>query len=158
MKKKKSQIQIGETISVIFVFFILLLIGFMFYAKVLKGNAAIESDELAQLRSVEIAQRVMFLPEMQCSTDVTDSKNCIDKLKVESAKNVMNLNAVEYFDILGFAKIKILQVYPSYEETEIYSKDLSDFKNKFSTNVPVSIYDPIKKEYNFGLVSIETYS
>lgn len=154
MKKKKSQIQIGETISVIFVFFILLLIGFMFYAKVLKGNAAIESDELAQLRSVEIAQRVMFLREMQCSTDVTDSKNCIDKLKVESAKNVMNLNAVEYFDILGFAKIKILQVYPSYEETEIYSKDLSDFKNKFSTNVPVSIYDPIKKEYNFGLVSI----
>ena len=116
MKKKKSQIQIGETISVIFVFFILLLIGFMFYAKVLKGNAAIESDELAQLRSVEIAQRVMFLPEMQCSTDVTDSKNCIDKLKVESAKNVMNLNAVEYFDILGFAKIKILQVYPSYEK------------------------------------------
>ena len=87
----------------------------------------------------------MFLPEMQCSTDVTDSKNCIDKLKVESAKNVMNLNAVEYFDILGFAKIKILQVYPSYEETEIYSKDLSDFKNKFSTNVPVSIYDPIKR-------------
>ncbi|HLC50632.1 MAG TPA: hypothetical protein VJI97_04370, partial [Candidatus Nanoarchaeia archaeon] len=148
---RKAQIQIGETISVIFVFFILLLIGFVFYAKVLKGNAAIESDEMAQLRSVEIAQRAMFLPELQCSSDVTDSKNCIDKLKIESAKDIMRSKEVEYFDIFGFAKIKIAHIYPSNPEEEIYSRPLSEFKNKFSTNVPVSIYDPVAREYGFGL-------
>jgi hypothetical protein len=155
---RESQIQIGETISVLAIFFILLVIGFIFYVKVIKSNAAAEAGEMSELRSVEIAQRAMFLPELQCSNEVTDSSNCIDKLKMSAAKNLMQANQAAYHDIFGFASINIIEIYPGGEPFNIYSRTIPDFSNKFPTNVPVSLYDPIKKEYSFGMVSIETYS
>ena len=96
---KKSQIQIGETIAVLFVFFILIIIGFIFYVKVIKSNIQSESEELSQLKSVGIAQRIMFLPELQCSEDNIIIDNSIDMLKLESAQNIMKENELYYYDL-----------------------------------------------------------
>ena len=69
---KRAQIQIGETVAVLAVFFILIVIAFLFYARVIKSNANTEADEAFQLTSVAISQRVMFLPEIQCSKDLME--------------------------------------------------------------------------------------
>ena len=153
---KKSQIQIGETIAVLFVFFILIIIGFIFYVKVIKSNIQSESEELSQLKSVGIAQRIMFLPELQCSEDNIIIDNCIDILKLEFAKDIMKNNVIYYYDLLEFSDISISQIYPTQREWNIYSRKTEGFANKFVTNVPISLYDPTARKYGFGVLTIET--
>lgn len=153
---KKSQIQIGETIAVLFVFFILIIIGFIFYVKVIKGNIEFEKDELSQLKSIGIAQRVMFLPEVQCSEDNIIIDNCIDILKLDSAQALMKENEVYYYDLLEFSDVSIVQIYPTEAKWNIYSRKTDDFKSKFTTNVPISIYDPAARRHGFGILTIET--
>ena len=154
--KKKSQIQIGETIAVLFVFFILVVIGFMFYAKVFKGNLETEKDELSQARSVGIAQRIMFLPELQCSEDNVIIDNCIDILKLESAQKLMLDNSLYYYDLLEFSDVDIVQIYPREISWNIYSRTTEDVKNRFVTNVPISLYNSTTRRFTFGILTIET--
>lgn len=155
---KKAQIQIGETIAVLFVFFILIIVGFMFYVKVIKGNLEIEKDELSQLRSIGIAQRVMFLPEIQCSEDSIIIDNCIDVLKLDSAQKIMKDNEIYYYDLLEFNDINIIQIYPNGPTWNLYSRKIDDFRAKFVTNVPISLYDPVARKRGFGVLTIETFS
>ncbi len=154
----KSQIQIGETIAVLFVFFILIIISLMFYTGVIKGNLELERDELSQLRSIGVAQRVMFLPEVQCSEDNIIADNCIDILKLDSAKSIMKENDVYYYDMLGFSDITISQIYPSELKWDIYSRKSEELENKLVTNVPVSLYNPGTKRHGFGILTIETWT
>ena len=156
-KEKKSQIQIGETIAVLFVFFLLVVIGFIFYVGVIKDSIVSEKDELSQLKSIEIAQKVLYLPELQCSEGVVKEKeNCIDTLKLEAAEQIIQKNELYYFDVFEFGNIYVKDIYPEPNEWKIYSKITDDFKSNFSTNIPVSLYDPTIKKYSFGILSIET--
>jgi hypothetical protein len=155
---KKSQIQIGETVAVLFVFFILIIVGFIFYVKVIKGNIEQEKEELSQLRSVGIAQRVMFLPEVQCSEDNIIIDNCIDMLKLDAAKELMKESEIYYYDLLEFSDVTLLQIYPNDAKWEIYSRKKEKFQNKFVTNVPISLYEPLSRKYNFGVLTIDTFS
>ena len=156
-KSKKSQIQIGETVAVLFVFFLLIIIGFIFYVSVIKGNIESERDELSQLKSIEVAQRVLSLPELQCSEDVVkERENCFDTLKLEVAEETIPDNDIYYFDIFEFGKIDVKEIYPGDESWELYSKPSDDYKSNFSTNIPVSLFDPTAKKYSFGVLSIET--
>jgi len=153
---KKSQIQIGETIAVLFVFFILIVIGFLFYTRIIKSNIESEQAEISQLRSIGISQIVMFLPELQCSEGNVVIDNCIDTLKLDAAKNRMRQNDVYYYDLLEFGEVNISEIYPdSSNQWNIYSRK-TNFTSKFVTNVPISLYYPIDKKYGFGILTIET--
>lgn len=156
--ERKSQIQIGETIAVLFVFFILILVGFIFYVKVIKGNISSEKEESSQLMSVGIAQRAMFLPELQCSEDNIIASSCIDTLKLEYAKSIMSQNEVYYYDLLGFSNVTVFQIYPAEARWDLYSKGNEEFKSAFVTNVPVALYDPMTRNSGFGILTIKTLS
>lgn len=158
---KKAQIQIGETIAVLFVFFILIIVGFIFYVKVIKGNIALAKEESSQLRSVGIAQRVMFLPEIQCSEDNIIIDNCVDILKLEAAKDIISKNQIYYYDLLEFGEMNVTQIYPTPSSADegkwnIYSRKIGNFTNKFVTNVPISLYDANSRKHKFGILTIET--
>lgn len=154
----KSQIQIGETIAVLFVFFILVIVGFIFYVKVIKGNIEIEKEEMTQLKSVGVAQRVMFLPEVQCSSDNIITENCVDIKKLDPAQELMKKNEIFYYDLLEFSNVSIAQIYPTEAVWTLYYRKTSDSGSKFVTNVPISIYDPASRRHGFGVMTIETYT
>lgn len=156
--KRRSQIQIGETIAVLFVFFILVIIGFIFYVSVVKGNLESQKEESSQLRSIAIAQKIMFLPELQCSEGNIIIDNCVDILKLKSAQGIMRENELYYYDMLEFSEINISQIYPDEAKWSVYSRKTEDFTNKFVTNVPVSLYDPTTRKHGFGILTIETLS
>ena len=161
--KKRAQIQIGETIAVLLVFFILIFIGFVFYAKVIRSNVEQENEESSQLRSIGIAQRVMFLPEVQCSMENIITDSCVDILKLDAAERVMNESSFYYYDLLEFSEVNITLVYPLASGTAksrwtIYSRKGESFKNSFITNVPVSLFNPVTRTNNFGILTIETMS
>lgn len=154
---KKTQIQMGETIAVLFVFFILILMGLIFYVRIIKGNIEGEKDEASQLRAIGIAQRVMFLPELQCSEDNIIRDNCVDIWKLESAKNLMKSNEIYYYDLLEFSDVKVVQIYPARKEWAVYSRKMEN-ANRFTTNVPISLFTPNTRRFGFGVLIIETYS
>jgi len=147
----------AETIAVLFVFFILVTVGFIFYVKVIKGNIDLEKEELSQLKSIGIAQRVMFLPEVQCSEDNIIIDNCVDILKIEYAKLLMRENEVYYYDALEFSDISIAQIYPNGTVWNVYSRKTDEFSGKFSTNVPISLYNPNTRKHGFGVLTIDTF-
>lgn len=159
--KKKSQIQMFETIAVILIFFILIGIGAIFYVRVYKNNMDITKYGYSQSKSVAIAQRTMFLPEMQCSKNKIITDNCIDILKLEAAISVINLNEIHYYDMLEFGEINLTQAYPrssSAPKWTVYSRKIEKPTSSFLTFVPISLYDPAADTYGFGILSIETQS
>lgn len=158
---KKSQIQTFETMAVLLIFFILLGIGAIFYVRIYKSNLEITKYGYSQSKSVTIAQRVMFMPELQCSKNKVITDNCIDILKLQAAINVINSNEIHYYDLLEFGEIKITEEYPSSASAPkwvLYSRKISKPSSSFLTFVPISLYDPAADTYGFGVLSIETQS
>ncbi|MBI1934903.1 hypothetical protein HYS31_00535 [Candidatus Woesearchaeota archaeon] len=157
---KNAQIQIGETIAVLFVFFILITIGFIFYSKVIRSNIEIEKDELSQLQSIAAAQKVLFMPELQCSEENIIVDSCIDlmKLRALSRDTIRKENELHYYDLFGFSSIEITQAYPSQPGAYIlYSKPLAGARSKFVTNIPMGLYDAADRTRKFGILKIETF-
>ena len=157
---KKSQIQIFETIAVLFVFFMLIGIGMIFYVRIYKSNLETTKYGYSQSKSVAIAQRVMFLPELQCSEDKVIKDSCIDALKIDVAKKMMEANQIYYYDLLELSEINITKIYPNLakvpEPTTIYSRKTGMPSSSFLTYVPISIYNSTTRTYEFGILSIET--
>ena len=159
--EKKSQIQMFETIAVLLIFFILIGIGAIFYVRIYKSNLDITKYGYSQSKSVAIAQRAMFLPELQCSKNKIITDNCIDVLKLEAAISVINSNEIHYYDLLEFGEINLTQVYPSSASAPkwaVYSRKIEKPTSSFLTFVPISLYDPTADTYGFGILSIETQS
>lgn len=157
MRKKSAQIQMMETIAVLFIFFILVVVGFVFYAKILKGNLEQQEEESVQLNAIEVAQRASSLPELQCSEDNIVSDNCIDLLKLEAASQIMQQNDVYYYDRLLFSKITVNEIYPDNKEWALYSRPLEDFSNKITTSIPISLFNPIENKNSFGIMTVELF-
>ncbi len=91
----------GESVAILFIFFILLIFGFVFYANVMRSSAKVELEENIQLKAISIAQKASFLPELQCSEENVRKEDCIDLLKLESASSLLDSNNIYYFDIFG---------------------------------------------------------
>ena len=157
MNKKNAQIQMMETIAVLFIFFILVVMGFVFYAKILKGNIEEQKEESIQLNAIEVAQRASSLPELQCSEDNIVSDNCIDILKLEAASGIMRQNDVYYYDRLLFSKVTVNEIYPGSNEWELYSRPLDEFSNKITTSIPISLFNPIENKNSFGIMTVELF-
>ena len=162
--RRKSQIQIGETIAVLAVFFILIVIGFVFYTKVFKGSVELQREESRQLKAVEIAQRASFLPEVQCSDENIVIDNCIDIYKLEAAAegtpSIIKNNEIFYFDRLQFSDISIQKIYPGSDSWVLYNESLGEgnFTSKISTNIPIALFNPAEKTYSFGVMKVDTFS
>lgn len=153
----KAQIHMMETISVLAVFFILVILGFIFYSNVLRSNFELEKEENIQLDSIKIVQKVSSLPELQCSQDSVVKDNCIDVLNLEALAEVIDQNEIHYFDMFSFSKITVTEVYPRDNEWLLYDKSLEDYSQKIVTNVPITIFNPIEKRNNFGVMKVEFF-
>ena len=157
MKNKNAQAQMLETIAVLFVFFVLILIGLIFYANVLRGNVAIQQEESAQLRAIEVAQRASSLPELQCSEDNIKSDNCIDLIKLDISTSVIKENDYHYYDRLLFSRVTVKEIYPNNNVWNLYDRPLDDFSNKITTNIPISLLDPVNNKNSFGVMTVELF-
>lgn len=149
-----------ETIAVLFIFFVLIVIGLIFYANVLKGNIELQKEESIQLKAIEVAQRASSLPELQCSEDNIVSDNCIDLLKLEAASEIIvePENEIFYYDRFLFSKITVNEIYPGNREWTLYNRTLDEFSNKIVTNIPISLFDPVDNKNAFGVMTVTLFS
>lgn len=148
------------TIVVMAVFFILIILFFVFYSNMALVGVDEEKDRIRQLEMVKAIQEVSSLNEIQCSERSIVKENCIDLLKVGAASEIMQKeeNKEFYFDKFTFSKITIKQIYPEIKTVRvIYDNSLQDYSYKDVSNVPVSLFDPIKNEHYFGVILLEIF-
>jgi hypothetical protein len=159
MKNKKAQIQMGESIAILFIFFILVVFGFVFYMNIMKGSAKIEIEENIQLKAIGIAQEVSFLPELQCSEENVRVEDCIDLMKLDAASKLLKDNSIYYYDIFEFSKIWVEEVFPNEgTKWDLYNSTPTTYRNRISTFIPISLFNPTSKKYNFGVLAVEVYT
>ena len=156
---RKSQIHTLETIIVLAIFFILVIFVFVYYSKITESNIEIKEVENLQLNAIRIAEKVLFLPEIQCSQDGVVKDNCIDLLNVATALDVITLNEIHYFDMFSFSRISIEEVYPDTEEIAIlYDRSLESYSSKEVIHLPILLFDSLNDENSFGVIVVEVFS
>ena len=171
MTGKKSQIRIAESMAVVVIFFMLLFFGYSFYIRQQQVSFSETLKENSQNQIIQLAQKIYFLPELQCSTGYKlVREGCYDRDKVEEFSKLMQDTSklTFYKDILDITLIEVYQVYPSLNfdlsntnATQIgtlYNQSALAQQAKYDSQeviyMPISLYEPINKTYDFGYLKI----
>ena len=103
-----------ETVAVLFIFFILVAFGIIFYYKWHVGALKEERQQAQASRAMDTTLRVLFLPELQCSKgEAVSEDNCIDMLKMRALMSVdggstyFERHEDYYFNAFGYSKIVV---------------------------------------------------
>ena len=153
---KKAELQMQETILVLFIFFIILVMGLVVFYRYNLGS--IENYKI-ELEESEQYLLLSTLPNYLGYSYLGNNENAIDTSKL------LNLNLS-----LGFKKIIVEVVEPEMQEIEcsynnypdcnrflIYNKEPIEIKNKIIKSIPVSLYYPLESKYKSGRLIIEDY-
>jgi len=161
-----------ETIIVLFVLFVLIAFGFIFYANYQRSSLLEQQERITQSGAVDIVQSVSSLPELQCTEGEVVKGNCIDRYKITALTTIAGENAIFYYDIFGFSNITIQKIYPPaltppyppgtdcIKKTEgctVYNRAPSSYRDVLATNVPITIKNPLNNHKEFGIITIQTY-
>lgn len=143
-KMKQAQMQMGENVAVLFIFFILLIISIVFYAGLTETKIDIKQGEAFAAKAIEIAQRISYMPEAQCSKDNVIDANCYDihKLRALAEINKNGTNRVHYYNKFRYANITINQIFPGDGGSiNIYNNPKEDYLEKSQIQIPASVCD-----------------
>ena len=160
---KKAQIRMTETVSVLFIFFILVAFGMIFYGKYQEGALVEKEEAIFVKRAQDITTKLLYLPEITCTRGDSEAEAfCFDLMKVRSANKILEDDY--YFDIFSYARITINQTYPHKDDDIIiYERIPQKITKKTPTRFIVALKD--EKEglggvptYNFGFVNVEVFS
>jgi len=160
MKQKKSQIRMAETVAILFIFFLMIGFGFIFYAKIQRIQFQETRSKNVDLESIEVTQRVSFLPELQCSSKNVIKDNCIDVIKlnavIEQLESDPDLKADLYFDLFKYSNITVIQLYPEEKRWTLY-ENIKEGASYAFTPVPISLYNSTTNKYSFGILEVYYY-
>ena len=155
---RKAQIKMFETLAVLVVFFFFLIFGASFYFKIQENSLLRELERSAQLQAVQIAQKSLTLPELDCSFAGVQRSNCVDVDKVVILMDLLNTDStaqVEYFKTFKQSKVEITQVYPAGPSWTIYSRP--ETNESRAIQIPILIFNSRTNNYNFGYVEVTVY-
>ena len=130
-----------ENVGVLVVFFFLLGIGVVFYFNHQSQAFAIEQKKLLELRSLQLAQQVQNLPELDCHYWSVRIDGCIDKIKLDIFKDIILNNKEKYYDLFGNSNITIKEIYPQQKEDTLYEEiPLNKFVSRVY-KIPLLLFD-----------------
>lgn len=157
---KKAQIRMFEMLAVLIVFLLLLSIGSIFYFKLQESSVQKEMIKAENLRSLQLFQRALYLPELDCSFVGIQKGNCFDLMKLKHFSDLLGSEQmrIDYFDVFGFAKIRIKQAYPFDSDWFIlYSNVPNEVSSKLVSHSTVLLYNASSGMYDFGVVEVDYY-
>ncbi len=162
MKNKKAQIKIFETIAVLIVFFFILSIGMIFYAREMEKSQLTELEEGFELQALDVIQLTSNLPELQCSSDNIIIENCFDLAKLKSFAQIYQGQNIQYYtNVLGKSRVVLNEIYPGSDTWTLHDqKPLDDKKwnTMHKSQIPISILDNLDDgQYRAAVLTIEVY-
>jgi len=157
---KKAELQMQETILVIFIVTIIIGIALVTFYQLQVKSIEKSKFELERNRDLILLSTLQNNPQLSYSY-LGNEENALDTLKLLNA-NLINL---------GFKEITIKQVYPNkpnlictksnYPNCNtylVYSRKPSRMKTTLITSVPISLYFPYSDEYAPGIIELKSYS
>ena len=163
LDNKKAQLQMGETIFVVFIIIIVIILAVVVYSKIHEGEIKDHQKELRNEQIVSLAHRLSAWSELECSVAEQKEFDCFDTTKLEifsefiKSKSQEDPFAFEYYhDLLRDSKIVVREIYPFYAEWVLY-ENKGQTKTVDRVIVPVSLYDPFNKNYAFGMMELYVY-
>jgi len=156
---KKAQIKMWTTIAVLIVFFIILMFGFIFYTQIERIGLEKSQREAEARRSIAVAQVVANLPELQCSLGTVEKGVCFDLYKIKAFENEYANYWTYYYNMFGYAEINVKQINLENSEETLYPlyNNTGDKNSSTLGLIPISIYNPVNKEFLFGVVEVKSY-
>lgn len=156
IKRKQSQIKMFENLGVMIVFFFLLSFGLVFYSNYQNKSMQDEAFNMQVENAIKSSKRISYMPELQCSE--TQAENCVDYYKLMSFEDVVkNSKAFDYyFNIFDKSTIHFEELYPNKKSLLIYNNSIPRAQ-VIKTIAPVSIYDPVKKTYSYGIINMSIF-
>lgn len=170
INRKIAQLHMGESIIVLIIFFIILSLGAVFYARISVEKTAQDKAELKTIDAVKVAQQIAKLPEVICTKEGVTDFDCFDEYKYHAFAEIAGKNNkhFKYYESL-FPNIQasVVKIYP--EKTEaivILDTTLKDKENNnkvIATSgqkffIPITIYNPMEEQSSFGYLELEVYS
>lgn len=160
---KKAQLHISETIAVLFIFFILVVFGLIFYFKYQQVAFKDRQEEFLAARAMDITLKALFLPELMCSRGEAEPEdNCIDVHKARHANKTFG-NENYYFHLFSYANLTLVQLYPRENPKVyyLYDKPKPAITKREPTYFVVTFRDETaaaEPQYGFGYLKVEVYS
>ncbi len=162
---KKAQVQITETIAVLFIFFVLVAFGIIFYYRYQQGALLEEQHELQSARAMDTTLRVLFMPELMCTKGTFEYEdNCIDlpKMRALQKSEFFVVNQAYYYNLFSTSQITVHTLYPGELRSDIlYENNAGGFSNYEPTYFVVALRDVDAQGnsfYSFGYLEVGVYS
>ncbi len=156
---KLGQLEINETILVIFVFTILVFIGMIFFNRYMQASIEKEKQDYERSKTLNLLEAITSMPELKCSSQGVE-RECLDSLNLL----VFRKNG------FGFRKVSIAVVYPEQlnrpcssttypacNEFLLYDNKPSLIIGEERISSPVSIYYPLEGVHKIGIINITRY-
>jgi len=151
-----------ETLLILAIFLFILGIVLIVFTKI---SSLSQRDKLAdriQMKSIEIAQTVAYMPELQCTTKNVGVDNCFDIYKVAALARLLedepeDIRDGYYYNIFEYSNITIQEIYPGNQQHVVYTKVKEDSTTMRVTNIPTTLYDPITEKNSFAVLVIESF-
>ena len=141
----KGQIGINETILVLFVFFIILMLGIVLFFQFSINSSKNEIEEYQEFKFKQLISVVPTMNEIKYSKLGIDDEWCIDLLKARAFSSIS-----DSYDF-GRKKISIF----SSEDIILYDKISSLATGIRVVNSPVCVYDPRSEVFSLGELEVK---
>lgn len=160
LANRKAQIKMGETIAIMFIFFILLIVGAVFYLNMQRTTVGRDIQQAYELRAVELSQIISFMPELQCTEANVVTPSCfdIDKILALSRVAADGKPLLLYDREFGQVKIEVNVIYPVEMNITLYNNPKPDFTSAPVTHVPISLFNGSSNSRYFGVLDITVYN
>ncbi len=147
---KKGQLQIQETIIVIFVFTVIFVIGLMFFYRYTVNSIEQDIERHKEANFRQLIGYIPSMPELKCSRFYVEEE-CIDVAKMNAFKFISG-----DYDF-GEIKLNVKEVYLTGNEWQIYDGSPMDYENVLVISSPISLYYPDTGKYGVGVLEISKY-
>ena len=141
---KKGQIQINETMIVIFIFTVMLVIGFVSFFKFTISDIKSDNLEYEEKKAKWLIEFVPNMYELRLENDL-----CIDSMKAEA----FSMISESYSDLFGLKKISIV----GSENVVLYNGVGFQGGNSRKYSSPVCVYNSQHDIFSMAKLEVEWY-
>jgi len=145
LMNKKGQIGINETILVMFVFFVILMLGMVLFFQFSMNSSRKEMEEYQEFKFKQLISVVPSMNELKYSKLGIEDEWCIDLLKARAFSSIS--------DSYNFGRKKISLF--SSENIVLYDKISSRATSVRFVNSPVCVYDPRSKLFSLAELEVK---
>lgn len=152
----------GENVAILFIFFMILVVALVFYARLTETKVEVKKEEAFSTKALEVAQRIAYIPETQCSVDNAVEEDCYDLHKLRALEEVNKKveNKAHYYQMFGWANITINQIFPESDwHSNIYNNIPEKYVEKQAVFIPLSICDFSSRpeKCSFAVMTVEVF-